>query len=148
MWEVTDAAYPQHVFLVLEDASQPTRAQVAQGVAPADATHTRWHAHVVSAEFQTLLRQSSLPGPLGSAANTPGPGAWVQRGAQVTLDGLSFRVRVRPPGVAAGDSVLRAVGEHAECLLNIGHVVVGADRVVGGLVEVGGALTTRFSICP
>ncbi|KOS14911.1 hypothetical protein Malapachy_0833 [Malassezia pachydermatis] len=138
MWDVTDAAHPQHVFLVMEDATQPTRAELRASASSTDAVShpvpTRWHAHVVSAEFHTLLRQSGLPGPLGSAAGTPGPGAWVQRGAHITLDGLSFRVRVR--GSHSRNGALDYAAEHDECILSIGNVVVGTDRVSGGMVEI------------
>lgn len=132
LWEVTDTAHPQHVFVVSEDTSKPTRAEMAR--TGTHAPSSRWHARVMSAEFPTLLRLSNLPGPLGSAVGTPGPGAWVQRGAQVLLDGLSFHVRLR--GLQAHGSALSAVGEHDECVLSIGNVVVGSDRIVGGMVEI------------
>lgn len=88
----------------------------------------------MSAEFPTLLRLSNLPGPLGSAAGTPGPGSWVPRGAQVLLDGLSFHLRLR--NLQARGSALSAVGEHDECILSVGNVIVGSDRIVGGMVEI------------
>ena len=128
MYEITDSAHPQHVFLLFEDSASPTRAEL-QAVPQQSGEHSRWHSHVVSAEFHTLLRHANLPGPLGSPAGTPGPGAWVQRGAQILFDGMSFRIRL-------GRRTLDAKNEQPECLLNIGNVVIGADRIVGGIVEV------------
>ena len=134
MWEVTDAAYPHHVFVVFEDTSHPTRAEM-QGTRTEGLPLRRWHAHVLSAEFHTMLRQSTLPGPLGSPVGTLGPGAWVQRGAQTLLDGVSFRVRLGSSSPARQNSV-RTAGEQEECILSIGHVIVGAGRVAGGMVEI------------
>lgn len=89
----------------------------------------------MSAEFSTLLRLSNLPGPLGSPAGTPGPGAWVPRGAQVLLEGLSFHIRLRGLQANTGGA-LGVVGEKDECVLSIGNVVVGSDRIVGGMIEI------------
>lgn len=134
MWEVTDAAYPHHVFVVFEDTSHPMRAEMQD--TPTDGVALRrWHAHVLSAEFHTMLRQSTLPGPLGSPMGTPGPGAWVQRGAQTLLDGVSFRVRLGSSS-QAHQTPLNAAFEQEECILSIGHVVVGSGRVAGGIVEI------------
>lgn len=129
MWEVTDAAQPKRTFLVFEDAALPTRAELQ--ASPDDATVSRWHAHVVSSEFATLLRHTNLPGPLGTPAGTLGPGAWAQRGATVTFEGLSFRIRLPSShtGVPSTDG-------QDECILSIGTVLVGADRVMGGIVEI------------
>lgn len=137
MWQVSDAAYPNQVFVVFEDTSKPTRADTqAAEVTETSSTEGlhRWHAHVLSAEFPTMLRQSTLPGPLGSPAGTPGPGAWVQRGAHILLDGLSFRVQVGPR-TQMRRNAMDSVGEQ-ECILSIGTVVIGSDRIVGGMVEI------------
>ena len=134
MWEVTDAAYPHHVFVVFEDTSHPTRAEV-HGTRTEGVPLRRWHAHVLSAEFHTMLRQSTLPGPLGSPAGTLGPAAWAQRGAQTLLDGVSFRVRLGSSSPARQDAS-KTAGEQEECILSIGHVIVGAGRVAGGMVEI------------
>lgn len=146
MWHVTDSAWPNHVFVVFEDTSKPTRAGADAPAEAASATPglRRWHAHVLSAEIHTLLRQSSLPGPLGSPAGTPGPGAWIQRGAQVLLDGFSFRVKLGAHSQMRRGA-LDAVGEQEECILSIGNVIVGSDRIAGGIVEIQYLPLTRLA---
>lgn len=137
MWEVTDAAQPQAVFLLFEDAAMPTRAEMR--ATPSEG-HSRWHAHVVSAEFATLLRHANLPGPLGTPAGTLGPGAWMQRGANIAFDGLSFRIRL-----GQAQASLLGTAPEQEVVLSIGNVIVGADRVVGGIVEIQYLPLTRLS---
>lgn len=129
MWEVTDASQPQSVFLLFEDAAAPTRAELQSDL---PALSSRWHCHVVSADFATMLRHANLPGPLGTPPGTLGPGAWVQRGANIAFDGLSFRIRLAQPHA----SLAGTVPEQDECILSVGNVIVGADRVVGGIVEI------------
>ena len=129
MWEMTDAAHPQAVFLLFEDAAMPTRAEIHGDQQPKS---SRWHSHVVSTDFATLLRHTNLPGPLGTPPGTLGPGAWIQRGAHIAFDGMSFHIRLAQPHA----TLLGTVSEQNECILNIGNVIVGADRVVGGIVEI------------
>ncbi|WFC97674.1 hypothetical protein MYAM1_000393 [Malassezia yamatoensis] len=93
--------------------------------------NSRWHCHVVSAEFATLLRHTNLPGPLGTPPGTLGPGAWIQRGATITIEGLCFSIQLRP---SLSASLGQAV-EQSECILSIGNLVIGTDRVIGGVVE-------------
>lgn len=129
MWEVTDASQPQAVFLLFEDAALPTRAEMGT---ERHEKSSRWHCHVVSADFATLLRHTNLPGPLGTPPGTLGPGAWIQRGANIAFDGISFHIRLAQPHA----TLLGTAPEQDECILSIGNVIVGADRVVGGIVEI------------
>lgn len=132
MWEMTDSGVPDSVFLLFEDASLPTRAEM---LASGTESRSRWSCHVVNGAFQTLLRRANLPGPLGSPVGVSGPGSWVTRGAGIRFEGFSLRVRLvdrhnQPQEVSS------TMAEHEECIISIGNVVVGVDRIAGGVAEI------------
>ncbi|WFD30167.1 hypothetical protein MSPP1_001184 [Malassezia sp. CBS 17886] len=136
MWTVSDNAYPDAAIVLFEDPSLPTRNEL-QTLLPdaAPPHHTRWHSHAVSASFASLLHQANLPGPLGAPAGTTGPGAWVQRGATVGVDGVTLHIRLSQREASAALVAGLAVDAQDECVLRIGNLLVGSDRVVGGIVE-------------
>ena len=142
LWTMTDAAHPDAVFVLSEDRARLTRGELlgaVNGGAGADglgdAPHSRWHCRVVSSSFATMLRSANLPGPLGTASGTPGPGAWVPRGAGVRFEGLTCRVRLADRRARVAAPAGAALAEQDECVLSIGNVLAGADRHLGAVVE-------------
>lgn len=132
MWEITDSGVPDAVFLLFEDGSLPTRAEL---LASESDSHSRWSCHVVNGAFHTLLRRANLPGPLGTPAGMSGPGSWVNRGSGIRFDGFSLRVRLTNRHSRMQD-VPGAMAEHDECILSVANIIVGVDRFAGGVAEI------------
>ncbi|WFD33681.1 hypothetical protein MCUN1_000494 [Malassezia cuniculi] len=132
MWEMTDSGSPDTVFLLFEDSALPTRAEM---IASGTDSRSRWSCHVVDSAFHTLLRRANLPGPLGSPVGVTGPGSWVSRGAGIRFDGFTLRVRLTNRQSQTQD-MSGAMSEYDECLISIGNIIVGVDRIAGGVAEI------------
>ncbi|SPO38469.1 uncharacterized protein PSFLO_03947 [Pseudozyma flocculosa] len=100
-------------------------------------SHTRLTLSVLSASLPALLSKLNLPPPHGAPVGTAGPGAWVPRGAAVSIEGLVLDIGHMPAAAAGpiGGPADSSVMQSSNWRVRVGGVVGGGGRSAGAVIE-------------
>ncbi len=121
-------------------------------------SHTRYTVSAVTSSMSAMLTGLNLPPPHGAPVGTAGPGAWVPRGAAVSIEGLVLEINSQSlnalPGIspalasvstaddAASFSRSNGVGAAGaggsggvDWRVRVGSVMGGGGRSAGAIVE-------------
>lgn len=121
-------------------------------------SHTRYTVSAVTSSMSAMLTALNLPPPHGAPVGTAGPGAWVPRGAAVSIEGLILEINSQSlnalPGISpalasvssldgaatslssngAGSAGLGGSGA-VDWRVRVGSVMGGGGRSAGAIVE-------------
>ncbi|PWZ00746.1 hypothetical protein BCV70DRAFT_200007 [Testicularia cyperi] len=102
--------------------------------------HTRYSVAAVTSSMSAMLTSLNLPPPHGAPVGTAGPGAWVPRGAAVSIEGLVLEISSQNMGGLGG--VMGAASHiddngqsNVDWRVRVGSVVGGGGRSAGAVVE-------------
>ncbi|SAM79978.1 uncharacterized protein UBRO_02274 [Ustilago bromivora] len=121
-------------------------------------SHTRYTVSAVTSSMSAMLTGLNLPPPHGAPAGTAGPGAWVPRGAAVSIEGLVLEINSQnlnalpgiSPALASVSSIddtttvsrSNGTGRSAangsggvDWRVRVGSVTGGGGRSAGAIVE-------------
>lgn len=105
-------------------------------------SHTRYTVSALTASMSAMLTGLNLPPPHGAPVGTAGPGAWVPRGAAVSIEGLVLELNSQSldalPGISPALASLDAPtdGEGGvDWRVRVGSVMGGGGRSAGAVVE-------------
>lgn len=121
-------------------------------------SHTRYTVSALTSSMSAMLTGLNLPPPHGAPAGTAGPGAWVPRGAAVSIEGLVLEINsqslnalpgISPalasvssiddaPTVSRSNGTGSAGGNNSSGVdwrVRVGSVMGGGGRSAGAIVE-------------
>uniref|UniRef100_V5EY11 Uncharacterized protein n=2 Tax=Kalmanozyma brasiliensis (strain GHG001) TaxID=1365824 RepID=V5EY11_KALBG len=107
-------------------------------------SHTRYTVSALTSSMSAMLTSLNLPPPHGAPVGTAGPGAWVPRGAAVSIEGLILEINSSSlnalPGispaltsVSTADDAVSSSG--VDWRVRVGSVMGGGGRSAGAIVE-------------
>jgi hypothetical protein len=105
-------------------------------------SHTRYTVSALTASMSAMLTGLNLPPPHGAPVGTAGPGAWVPRGAAVSIEGLVLELNSQSldalpgisPALASIDTPTDTEGG-VDWRVRVGSVMGGGGRSAGAVVE-------------
>ncbi|KAJ9478391.1 hypothetical protein PHBOTO_001956 [Pseudozyma hubeiensis] len=110
-------------------------------------SHTRYTVSAITSSMSAMLSGLNLPPPHGAPVGTAGPGAWVPRGAAVSIEGLVLEINSQSlnalPGISPALASLSNTEDAAagsgsggvDWRVRVGSVVGGGRRSAGAIVE-------------
>ncbi|KAJ1028737.1 hypothetical protein NDA16_001902 [Ustilago loliicola] len=121
-------------------------------------SHTRYTVSALTSSMSALLTGLNLPPPHGAPAGTAGPGAWVPRGAAVSIEGLVLEINSQSlnalPGISPALASVSSIDDTAiasrsngtgaagangsggvDWRVRVGSVMGGGGRSAGAIVE-------------
>ena len=121
-------------------------------------SHTRYTVSALTSSMSAMLTGLNLPPPHGAPVGTAGPGAWVPRGAAVSIEGLVLEINSQSlnalPGISpalasvsstddavqfsrSNGTTSNGVGESGtvDWRVRVGSVMGGGGRSAGAIVE-------------
>lgn len=120
-------------------------------------SHTRYTASAITSSMSAMLSSLNLPPPHGAPVGTAGPGAWVPRGAAVSIEGLVLEINSQSlnalPGISPSLASLSTTEDAAlitssteagaggagrggaDWRVRVGSVVGGGGRSAGAIIE-------------
>ncbi|CDS00103.1 hypothetical protein [Sporisorium scitamineum] len=117
-------------------------------------SHTRYTVSAVTSSMSSMLTGLNLPPPHGAPVGTAGPGAWVPRGAAVSIEGLVLEINSQSlnalPGISPALASLSTTDDAAlissnsggssggagvDWRVRVGSVMGGGGRSAGAIVE-------------
>lgn len=136
---------PPLVFDKLEDADE----DIIESAGPKPKlrlpSHTRYAVSALTSSMSAMLTGLNLPPPHGAPVGTAGPGAWVPRGAAVSIEGLVLEINsqslnalpgISPALASVSSSDEAATGSGAvDWRVRVGSVMGGGGRSAGAIVE-------------
>ncbi|GAC96442.1 hypothetical protein PHSY_004022 [Pseudozyma hubeiensis SY62] len=110
-------------------------------------SHTRYTVSAITSSMAAMLSGLNLPPPHGAPVGTAGPGAWVPRGAAVSIEGLVLEINSQSlnalPGISPAlaslsntdDAGVAGSSGGVDWRVRVGSVVGGGRRSAGAIVE-------------
>lgn len=103
-------------------------------------SHTRYSVTAVTSSMSSMLTSLNLPPPHGAPVGTAGPGAWVPRGAAVSIEGIFLDINsqnMNGMGGLVGVSSTESLADKTsiDWRVRVGSVVGGGGRSAGAVIE-------------
>ncbi|SNX83365.1 uncharacterized protein MEPE_02072 [Melanopsichium pennsylvanicum] len=119
-------------------------------------SHTRYTVSALTSSLSAMLTGLNLPPPHGAPVGTAGPGAWVPRGAAVSIEGLVLEINSQSlnalPGISPALASVSTMDDLSNLVsggdgkgdggrggvdwrVRVGSVVGGGGRSAGAIVE-------------
>lgn len=135
-----------------KDSAEPVEQEAIESAGPKPRlrlpSHTRYTVSAITSSMSAMLSGLNLPPPHGAPVGTAGPGAWVPRGAAVSIEGLVLEINSQSlnalPGISpslaslsTAEDVVGGAGTSGgvDWRVRVGSVMGGGNRSAGAIVE-------------